>query len=164
MPSKPLAHAHRRESECDNPSVMAFKSSSSRPEMSVSMLARIPRITSFTALSLMHGMLSFSLINEPSALSETASLSLIPASTTFFFKNFLSVLPILPSTMSVAAATASVVSLKALKPLSFSTFEAFSGVEKCLNTSSALANLASSCTLNSAWPAAVSKRTSIVKE
>mmetsp|Transcript_65555 Transcript_65555/g.165179 ORF Transcript_65555/g.165179 Transcript_65555/m.165179 type:complete len:265 (-) Transcript_65555:219-1013(-) len=102
----------KRESVCARPKDIDFTSSSSKPSMRAVRCILIPRMISFTpSLNTEISIPSFLLMLPPSVLSRTAKLSATPASTMFFFKNFLRLLPTVPSVSSVQASIASFVSL-----------------------------------------------------
>mmetsp|Transcript_31782 Transcript_31782/g.68395 ORF Transcript_31782/g.68395 Transcript_31782/m.68395 type:complete len:239 (-) Transcript_31782:204-920(-) len=101
----------KRDRVCAKPKDIVLTSCSSSPSIKSVRCMRTPRMISFK-LSLITdtSMPSFLLIFIPRGLSNTARLSVRPASTTFFFRNFFRLFPTLPSVNSVQASMAALVS------------------------------------------------------
>mmetsp|Transcript_52518 Transcript_52518/g.94201 ORF Transcript_52518/g.94201 Transcript_52518/m.94201 type:complete len:239 (-) Transcript_52518:227-943(-) len=101
----------KRDSVCARPKDIALTSDSSNPSMSSVTCRRTPRMISLRfSFSTDTSIPSFLLMLLPSVLSSTAKLSLSPASTIFFFRNFFKLFPTVPSVSSVQASMAAFVS------------------------------------------------------
>ena len=150
-----------RESECASPICIERISAPDAASIKFSIWLRSPRISCITESSHTHWMLSFSLIAPPSFESPTASTPCTSLLTTFFLRNFFMPALSLPSTSAVADCTASAVSSNLWNCFSFTSFRVEPTSWNASHRSSGFFILLSSSTLKSAWPAGVSKRTSI---
>mmetsp|Transcript_115022 Transcript_115022/g.228994 ORF Transcript_115022/g.228994 Transcript_115022/m.228994 type:complete len:315 (-) Transcript_115022:193-1137(-) len=106
----------KRDSVWARPKEQDLSSCSLRPSIRSSMCILIPRMSSLTlSFKTLISIPSFLFTLVPNALSSTASWSVNPLSTMFFFRNFLRLLPTTPSVNSVAASMAAFVSANSEK-------------------------------------------------